>query len=165
MLSGTTSVASSATSSSPAPSPLKTTARKLDTEQLAQISQLKAIDRHVRAHEQAHLAAAGPYALGGPSYTYGTGPDGRRYAIGGEVSLDTGPDPAGPQATIQKAKIIQAAANAPADPSTQDRMVAAQAARMEADAERQILAQKQQAVQAYQQGDAPAPDRLLAVLL
>lgn len=98
----------------------------------------------MRAHEEAHLSAAGPYATGGPSYTFAVGPDGRRYAVGGEVTLDTSPDPRGPEATIQKAKTIQAAANAPEDPSTQDRMVAAEAAAMEADAEAQIFAQKHQ---------------------
>jgi hypothetical protein len=98
---------------------------------LAELTKLAETDRHVRSHEQAHLAAAGQYARGGPSYQYQTGSDGRQYAIGGEVSIDTSPIPGDPGATAQKARIIQAAANAPADPSTQDRQVAAQAARME----------------------------------
>jgi hypothetical protein len=46
-------------------------------------------DREVRAHEQAHAAVGGSYA-GAPSYTYSRGPDGQRYAVGGEVSIDTG---------------------------------------------------------------------------
>lgn len=124
-------------------------ARRLDRQKLAEIAQLTVTDRHVRAHEQAHLEVAGPYATGGPSYTYALGPDGKRYAVGGEVSLDAGPDPAGPEATIQKAKIIQAAANAPVDPSTQDRMVAIQASMMEAVAEAQIAAQQRKAKSGY----------------
>jgi len=64
-----------------------------------------------------------------PSYSYATGPDGKLYAVGGDVTLDDSPDPRGPEETIQKEQTIIAAANAPADPSMQDRMVAAQAAR------------------------------------
>jgi hypothetical protein len=75
----------------------KATTPKLNAEQLAALSQLATIDRHVRAHEQAHLAAAGAYATGGPSYSYAIGPDGQRYAVAGEVNLDTGPDPSGPR--------------------------------------------------------------------
>ena len=44
-------------------------------------------DREERQHEQAHLSAAGGHARGGPSYQYETGPDGKRYAVGGEVSI------------------------------------------------------------------------------
>lgn len=41
--------------------------------------------------------------------------------------------------------MIEAAANTPADPSTQDRMVAAQAEQMEAAAEQELFARQQQA--------------------
>lgn len=129
-----------------------------------QITQLAVTDRHVRDHEEAHLASAGPYATSGPSYTFTIGPDGQRYAVGGEVSLDTGPDPAGPEATVQKARIIQAAANAPADPSTQDRMVAAQAAQMEAEAQAEIFAQQHQAQSGYGPRDSAALGQLIAVV-
>lgn len=108
------------------------------------VRQLKDRDREVRAHEQAHLAAAGPYATGGPTYTYATGPDGQRYAVGGEVGIDSSPIPDDPEATIRKAQVIRAAATAPADPSGQDRQVAAAAAKMEAQAT-QELRQLQQA--------------------
>ncbi len=109
------------------------------------IAQLGAVDQHVRAHEQAHLAAAGPYATGAPSYSYTVGPDGKLYAVGGEVSLDISPDPSSPENTIQKARTIQAAANAPLDPSSQDRMVAAAAAQMEEVAQREITEQRHDA--------------------
>jgi len=64
------------------------------------------------------------------------------YAVGGEVSLDTAPVSGDPEATIRKARVLMAAANAPADPSTQDRMVAAAAARLEAAALRELDQQR-----------------------
>jgi hypothetical protein len=53
--------------------------------------------------------------------------------VAGEVSIDVSPAQT-PEQTIAKAKRIQAAALAPADPSSQDRAVAAQAAQMAAKA-------------------------------
>jgi hypothetical protein len=104
------------------------------------VEELKARDREVRAHEQAHVAAAGGLARGGPSYTFQYGPDGRVYAVGGEVDIDTSPGRT-PEETVSKAKQIRAAALAPADPSGQDRAVAAAASKLEAQAQ-QELAQK-----------------------
>lgn len=126
---------------------------------------MAATDREVRAHEQAHLVAAGPYATSGPSYTYATGPDGLLYAVGGEVNLDVSPDPSNPEVTIQKARVIQAAANAPADPSSQDRMVAAQAAQMEQAAQQELAARNQRVHSAYRQQDAVEPGLLLSVVI
>ncbi len=114
----------------------------LSDEEQQQLQELKARDLEVRAHEAAHLAAAGQYAQGGPSFTYQTGPDGKKYAIGGEVSIDSGPISGDPQATIQKAQQVRAAALAPASPSSQDQKVAAAASRMEADARIQLSRQK-----------------------
>jgi len=84
----------------------------------------RARDREVRDHEQAHARVGGPYA-GQPSYTYQTGPDGNRYAIGGEVAIDIAPVNGDPEATIIKMEVVKAAALAPAEPSAQDRKVAA----------------------------------------
>jgi hypothetical protein len=89
-----------------------------------ELAKLKARDREVRAHEAAHTAAAGSLAKGGPSFTFQRGSDGRLYAVGGEVNIDTSEASGDPEATIQKARQIQAAANAPANPSAQDRAVA-----------------------------------------
>lgn len=86
----------------------------------------------------AHLTVAGTYAIGGPSYTFTIGPDGQMYATGGDVQMDAAPDPSDPKKTIEKARVIEAAANAPADPSSQDRRVAAMAAQMEQTAQRQV---------------------------
>ncbi len=104
---------------------------RLTREELEIVKQLKIRDQQVRAHEQAHLAAAGSLAQGGPSYSYQTGPDGKRYATGGEVSVDTTTIAGDPEATIQKAQQIRRAALAPAQPSSADLQVAAQAATME----------------------------------
>ena len=65
------------------------------------------------------------YVRGGARFSYTTGPDGRAYATGGEVSIDRSAVPGDPAATIQKLRQVQRAALAPADPSPQDRSVAA----------------------------------------
>ncbi|WP_050772333.1 putative metalloprotease CJM1_0395 family protein [Sagittula stellata] len=88
------------------------------------VSELRARDREVRAHEQAHATVGGQFA-GAPSYTYQTGPDGNRYAIGGEVPIDISPVEGDPEATIDKMDQVKAAALAPAEPSAADRQVAA----------------------------------------
>lgn len=106
----------------------------LSKEQQAQVDKLKERDRQVRQHEQAHLAAAGGLAMSGPTYSYQKGPDGVRYAVGGEVNIDTSPGRT-PEETVAKARQIRAAALAPAEPSGQDRAVAAQASQMEMQAQ------------------------------
>jgi SprA family protein len=115
----------------------------LTVEEQDQVTELKSRDREVRSHEQAHIAAAGPYATGGPSYSYQQGPDGRRYAVGGEVGIDTSPVSGDPEATIQKAQQIRAAALAPASPSGQDQQVAAAATQMESQARAELSKQNQ----------------------
>ena len=91
-----------------------------------EIQELKARDQEVRQHEQAHAARGGQYA-GSPQYEYETGPDNKRYATGGEVSIDVS-EAATPEDTIQKMEQVRAAALAPAEPSSQDLKVAAEAA-------------------------------------
>ncbi|SIN72585.1 SprA-related family protein [Sulfurivirga caldicuralii] len=103
----------------------------------AVVAQLKARDREVRAHEMAHLAAAGSYATSGARYTYQTGPDGRRYAIGGEVGIDVSPEP-DPEKTLAKMQVVQQAALAPANPSAQDLRIAAAAAQAMAQAQMEL---------------------------
>jgi hypothetical protein len=115
---------------------------ELNTEEKRELEKLKARDREVRAHEAAHKAAAGNLARGGAQFELESGPDGRRYAVGGEVSIDTGKVSGDPQATIEKARTVRRAANAPAQPSSQDRAVAAQASRMEAEARQELTAQE-----------------------
>lgn len=107
------------------------------------LDQLKARDQQVRLHEAAHAAVGGQYA-GAPSFEYERGPDGRNYAVGGEVGISTSPVKGDPQATIAKARVIRAAALAPAQPSAQDQAVAAAASQMELDAEFQLQQQQTQ---------------------
>ncbi len=104
--------------------------QKLSQEEQKEVGKLKKIDREVRNHELAHKAAAGGYARGGASFKYVTGADGKRYAVGGHVNIDTSPIPNDPEATIRKAQVVQSAALAPANPSPQDRSVAASAVKM-----------------------------------
>ena len=111
-----------------------------DAEQ-AQVEQLKDRDREVRAHEQAHAVVGGQYA-GAPSYTYQTGPDNQRYAVGGEVAIDVSPVEGDPEATIDKMSIVIAAALAPAEPSPQDRKVAALAQSQLAQAMAELMSQR-----------------------
>ncbi|MEM8834515.1 MAG: putative metalloprotease CJM1_0395 family protein [Planctomycetota bacterium] len=127
----------------------------LSEEEQRQVEELKARDQEVRTHEQAHVAAAGSLFRGGPFYSYQTGPDGKRYAVGGSVNIDTSPVDGDPQATIQKAQQIRRAALAPAEPSSTDQQVASKASQMEAEA-RAELAEQQRAEQA---GDVDEPER------
>ncbi|MDO9620206.1 MAG: putative metalloprotease CJM1_0395 family protein [Pseudomonas sp.] len=106
-----------------------------------EVTKLVSRDQEVRTHEQAHAAIGGRYA-GAPSYTYERGPDGKRYAVGGEVGIDTSPIPSDPEATLRKMEVVIRAALAPAEPSAQDRQVAAQAQAQMAEA-RALLAQQQ----------------------
>lgn len=117
--------------------------QQLDEAERREVAELERTDREVRAHEGAHLAAAGGLARG-VSFEYATGPDGRQYAVAGEVTLDTSPVSGDPEKTIQKARQIRAAATAPARPSGQDQQVAAQAAQMEQAARRELAEQQRQ---------------------
>ena len=105
------------------------------------VRQLKERDAEVRRHENAHASVGGQYA-GSPQYEFQTGPDGKRYAVGGSVSIDVSPVPGEPEKTIEKMRIVRAAALAPAEPSGQDRRVAAEATKMEASARSELAEQK-----------------------
>jgi len=122
----------------------------LDESERRRLRELQRRDREVRQHEQAHVAAAGRFALGGASFQYEQGPDGRRYAVGGEVDIDVSEE-SEPEATIAKMQQVRRAALAPAEPSAADRAIAAQAARVLLEA-RQELAREQRAEAS---GEAP----------
>ena len=72
---------------------------------------------------------------------YERGPDGRQYAISGEVDIDLS-KPAEPGEALKKALVVQRAALAPAQPSAQDRAVAAEAAQMATQARAELQQQK-----------------------
>ncbi len=116
-------------------------AQQLDSEERAEVQRLAQRDREVRAHEAAHKGAAGPHARGGAKFEYERGPDGRQYAVGGEVEIDVSV-PDDPRAALQKALQVQRAALAPAQPSAQDRAVAAEAAQMAVQARADLQQQK-----------------------
>ncbi len=107
-------------------------------EEKARIAELKRRDTEVRRHEQAHVAAAGRYARGGASFQFVLGPDGKLYAVGGEVQIDTSEVPGDPEATIRKAQTVRRAALAPSNPSSQDQRVAAAATQMEFEARMEL---------------------------
>lgn len=122
------------------------------------IEKLQARDREVKAHEQAHISAAGGLALGGASFTFATGPDGNRYAIGGEVSIDVSPVPNDPRATILKAETIRRAAMAPANPSSQDHSVAANASAMANKARAELIQLQRESTDDPEQRDTQRVD-------
>ncbi|GEM_PF-1242490 len=121
--------------------PKKADGKPLSEEEQKQVDGLQKRDRQVKAHEAAHEAAAGGNARGGAAYEYQTGPDGRQYAVGGHVDIDVSPVRGNAQATLQKAQTVQRAALAPADPSGQDRAVAAAAAQMATQAQSEMAKQ------------------------
>lgn len=119
-----------------------TTSTKLDPSEQQEVNKLQARDSEVRAHETAHKSAGGGLA-GSASFSYQKGPDGKMYAIGGEVpiSFEKGSTP---QETIANARQVAAAAMAPANPSPQDFSVAASARMMELSAQQELVKQLQE---------------------
>lgn len=121
------------------------TGEPLSDEDKEKVKQLKTRDAEVRKHEQAHASIGGQYA-GSPSYEMEQGPDGRSYAVGGEVSIDVTPIANDPAATIQKMQIVRRAALGVDEPSPADRNIANTATQEEAKA-RQALAEEEKLAQ------------------
>jgi hypothetical protein len=123
------------------------TAQELTTAERLLLAELRQADTRIRQHEMAHVAAGSGVVTSGARYAYQRGPDGRNYAVAGEVSIDAAPVPGDPQSTIRKMEQVRRAALAPADPSPQDLKVASQAAAMavKAQSELMILQAKEQA--------------------
>jgi hypothetical protein len=124
----------------------------LTPEEETRVRDLKKRDAEVKQHEQAHASVGGPYA-GSPSYQYTRGPDGKRYAVSGEVPIDASAERE-PEQTIRKMEIVIRAALAPAEPSPQDRQVAAQASQTRSEAQAEL--QRQRAEEQTGGGDTPA---------
>ena len=118
--------------------------QELSEDEEKMLGDLQARDTEVRAHEAAHQAAGGGMT-GAASYTYQQGPDGKMYAIGGEVSISikTGSTP---EETIANARQIVAAAMAPGNPSPQDHSVASSAKIMEMKAQQQLAKAQQEEI-------------------
>jgi hypothetical protein len=119
-----------------------------------QVQKLKERDREVRAHEQAHARVGGAYA-GAPSYTFQQGPDGKRYAVGGEVQIDTSRERT-PEATVRKMQIVIRAATAPAEPSSQDLKVAQQARSQLSEAQAELRAQQAEELSGGEEDNGPS---------
>jgi len=117
----------------------------LTEEERRAVRELKQRDGEVRAHEAAHKAAGGAHA-GGVSFTFQQGPDGQRYAVGGEVPIDISTVAGDPRATAQKMQQIRRAALAPADPSGPDRAIAAAATKALLQAQADIAAERSAAI-------------------
>ncbi|MGD8911947.1 MAG: putative metalloprotease CJM1_0395 family protein [Candidatus Thiodiazotropha sp.] len=138
------STATSATRESTTQRPVRENSEsaQLTQEEQAEVRELQKRDREVHAHEAAHRAAAGGLASGG-NYTYTRGPDGRSYAVGGEVTIRM-PSTDDPRERVRLAETVRRAALAPADPSPQDRQVAANASAMAAQARSEVQAEQRQ---------------------
>ena len=106
------------------------------------VNDLQSRDAEVRTHEAAHQAAGGGMT-GRASYSYQQGPDGKMYAIGGEVSISF-KSASSPEETISNAAQVIAAAMAPSSPSGQDFAVASSARVMQMKAEQQLNREKQE---------------------
>ena len=116
--------------------------QKLSSGEKQLVAKLQARDSEVRAHEAAHQTAGGELA-GGASFKYQRGPDGKMYAVEGEVPIAF-KEGSTPQETLANAKQIKAAAMAPANPSSQDYAVAGSATMMELKAQQELLREKMQ---------------------
>jgi hypothetical protein len=119
--------------------------QQVEQQKREEIRDLASRDREVRAHELAHAAVGGSFA-GAPKYDFVRGPDGVAYAVSGEVSIDVGPAST-PQKTIEKAQSVRRAALAPTNPSPQDRLVAQQAAQLEAQARQDLATERSLSLQ------------------
>jgi hypothetical protein len=115
-----------------------------------QVEDLKKIEKLVITHEQAHLSAGGGLVRGGATYNYQTGPDGNRYIVGGEVQIDTSTSSDDPNSTISKMQRVIQAALAPADPSPQDRSVAANASKAISSARMELSRNQAESYKSYE---------------
>lgn len=112
--------------------------KHLDEKDKAELERLKERDREVKEHEEAHKRAAAGLLSVGPTYEYQVGPDGKKYAVSGDVQIDIAEVKGNPEATLKKAQQIKRAALAPENPSPQDKKIAAKATEMELKARREL---------------------------
>ena len=129
--------------------------KQLTAQAKVEVRALQSKDQKVKMHEMAHVAAGGQYA-GAAQYAYKTGPDGRRYAVAGEVPIDVSKEK-DPEHTIQKMAQVKRAALAPADPSAADRAIAARATQIIAQAHRELIQRRMEEEKA---SDEPSPDKV-----
>ncbi len=136
--------------------------KELSPDEQRLIKALESRDKEVKAHEAAHQAAGGGMT-GAASYTYQIGPDGKMYAIGGEVSINT-PTPSSPKEALKIARQVAAAALAVGEPSPQDFAVAASARMMEVQAQQDLAKEereKQRGLESYKLSTLQTPESQL----
>ena len=137
--------------------------RPLQDAEVAEVENLKRADQQTREHEQAHRAVGRELIKGPAAYSYRAGPDGRSYAVGGEVSIDTSPART-PEETMAKAERIQDTALAPREPSPQDRNVAALAQAMALEARIEAASRRNERKLAATYGAKDAATQLLQAI-
>jgi len=87
------------------------------------LEKFKQADAGIRSHEQIHASIG--QTTSPISYNYQEGPDGKLYAVGGSVRLDTS-IPNDPKAAAFKLDMLQKAASGPIDSSGADNTIAIQ---------------------------------------
>jgi len=104
---------------------MSTTTENQDEKDFARVLQkFKNKDAEIRTHEQAHASIG--HTTSPISYNYQEGPDGKMYAVGGSVRLDTS-IPDDPNAAMLKLDMLQKAASASINPSSADNAISSQA--------------------------------------
>lgn len=132
----------------------------LTQEEQQMVQELKQRDTEVRAHEQAHISAAAGLRTSAASYDYQTGPDGKKYAVGGEVSISF-TSSGNPEEDIQNAETMRNAALAPSEPSGQDRSVAKSAEKIIQDAKQKLAEQQEQQKEQVTESTKQSPAQML----
>ncbi|AXX92472.1 hypothetical protein CPU12_09465 [Malaciobacter molluscorum LMG 25693] len=85
------------------------------------LSKFQNLDAQTRAHEQTHASLS--TTRGAINYTYQMGPDGKLYATGGHVRLDTS-IPKDPVAALAKLDELKKASSGPSELSSADASIA-----------------------------------------
>lgn len=103
----------------------------------AQVQRMRVQEREVRRTQVMKAAVGGAFA-GDSTYQFALGPDGRRYIVGGDVSLDVSPVENNPRATISKMQRVRAAAGLSVQRTQNDRVATFMSVRTEGSARSQL---------------------------
>ncbi len=128
----------------------------LSEQELQEVEELSQRDDEVHAHEQAHAAIGGNLA-GQPSLEYQQGPDGKRYAVSGEVQIDISVVHGDPEKTMQKMRQVYSAAMAPMEPSGADLRIAADAMRKYNEARQELTDERMTQMKTPAAGTSASP--------
>ncbi|MFZ2959902.1 MAG: putative metalloprotease CJM1_0395 family protein [Candidatus Ozemobacteraceae bacterium] len=125
----------------------KSADNKNDRSQKTRLEELERQDAYIRMAIDARSLQLKPGMQGLPTYEFVRGPDGKQYAVSGELPLNVEKVQGDPEATIQNAQNIRRVALSSPSPAPGDRMAAIEASRIEYEA-RLELARKQSSAQA-----------------